>query len=108
MDEEIGRESIQDLLQLQIGLLQAYGDLLKDEQWGTAKNAIGTALKEAITALASVANSQSSAAGQILDAHKNMVEHSRQLLEKLLAEQKKRTDRYREARGGPAPTGSRS
>jgi hypothetical protein len=90
MDESIGRETLQELITLQLSLLKTYKEVLDSQELRDAKQALNNAIKAAIAAVGPVLTLQHMAAGKAVGLHREAVDQTRTLLEKLLREEQAR------------------
>jgi hypothetical protein len=90
MEEKIGRETLQELIKLEIGILSAYQKLLTSDERGEAKKALNKIIKAAIDAVAPVLEFQHAVYNTAVPLHEYAVEQTRQLLAKLLEEEQTR------------------
>ena len=92
MADEIGRKSLEQLIQLQINLLSAYQELLNSPKWGEAKGHINNAIKDALQAVGPFLTVQATAASKAGELHRQAVAQTLQLLEDLKKEEKDRAN----------------
>ena len=101
MEEKIGRDTLVELIQLQIKLLAEYKALVNTEEGGTAKeakDALNEVVKAAIAAVGPILTLQHKAYDKAVGLHKTAVEQTGALLTKLLAEETARAEIHRKMR----------
>jgi len=104
MEEKIGRETLQELLKLQIQILDKYKKVLDSDERKEAKKAVSNILTAIIAAVPSVFRLQQLAYNEIVGLHEEATAKTRKLLEDLLREEQARAEihnrRRDQARGG--------
>ena len=108
MEEKIGRETLQKLLELQIQILAKYKEILDSDERDRAKTAVNDILKAMVAAVGPVFELQKLAYDKVFDKthglHELAVTKTGELLAKLLEEEKKRDEIHdnmrRQAQGG--------
>src|SRR5262245_15912241 len=98
MADEIGRETLLELLTLQISILERYKKLLEHDQRKKAKEALNGILKAAIAAVEPVVTWQRMAYDEAVGVHEDAVKKTRDLLQKLLDEEKGRAEMHKRMR----------
>jgi hypothetical protein len=98
MEEKIGRDTLLELIQLQINILDDYKALLKSDERRDAKEALNDVVKAAILAVKPMLTLQHLAYGKVVDLHEKAVQQTRDLLEKLRDEEKARADIHKRMR----------
>jgi hypothetical protein len=98
MDETIGRDTLLELIKLQIKVLKAYKDLLESWERREAKEAINDVVKAAIKAAGPVLRFQKEAYERVVDLHEGAVVQTGELLKKLLEEEEGRASLHKDIR----------
>jgi hypothetical protein len=92
MEEKIGRETLQKLLELQIQILAKYKEILDSDERGRAKTAVNNILKAMIAAVGPVFELQHLAYDRTVGLHELAVTKTGELLAKLLQEEQTRAE----------------
>jgi hypothetical protein len=92
MEEKIGRETLQKLLELQIQVLDKYREVLDSGERARAKAAIGNILKAIVDAVGPVFELQQLAYSKTAGLHEEAMAKTRELLNDLLREEKARAE----------------
>jgi len=90
MEEKIGRETLQKLLELQIHLLDQYTEALESDERKEAKEAVNDILKAVIAAVGPIFLFQRLAYNKTVGLHEEAVTKTSELLSHLLEEERKR------------------
>ena len=101
MEEKIGRETLLELIQLQINILDDYKELLNTRPGGMAeeaKDALNEVIKAAITAVGPILTLQHHAYNKAVGLHEKAVQQTQDLLKKLLDEEKARAEIHKRMR----------
>jgi len=98
MEERIGRETLQELIKLQISILDKYRELLKSDERQEAKEAVNEVIKAAITAVRPILRLGHVAYEKAVDLHEQAVGQTRDLLQELLKEEQARADIHKRMR----------
>ena len=98
MEEQIGRETLQELIKLQINILTAYQVLLESGERARAKEAVNKVVKAAIEAVGPLLTLEHLAYDGAVTLHEHAVGQTRNLLEKLLKEEQSRAKIHEEMR----------
>jgi hypothetical protein len=98
MEEKIGRETLQELIKLQISILDKYKELLGSPERTAAKRALSNAITAAIAAIGPLLTVGHLAYDRFVVVHQEAVEQTRSLLQKLLDEEKARAEIHNKMR----------
>jgi len=107
MEDEIGRETLLELLTLQISILERYKKLLEHDQRKKAKKALNEVLKAAIAAVEPIVTWQHMAYDEAVGVHEDAVKKTHDLLKKLLDEEKERAEMHKRMRQQASERGGR-
>jgi hypothetical protein len=92
MEEKIGRETLQELLKLQIQILDKYKEVLDSKEREEAKKAVSNILKAIIAAVGPVFRLQQLAYDETVGLHEEAVKKTHKLLDDLSREEQARAE----------------
>jgi hypothetical protein len=98
MEEKIGRETLKELIKLQITIIDKYKELLDSDERTEAKEAVNEVVKAAINAVGPVLRLGQVAYEKAVDVHEQAVAQTRDLLVELLKEEVARADIHKRMR----------
>jgi hypothetical protein len=98
MEEKIGRETLQELIKLQISILDKYKELLDSCERSRAKEALNKVITAAIDAVGPLLTVGHMAYDKAVVVHEEAVRQTRSLLQKLLDEEKARAEIHNKMR----------
>ena len=90
MAEDIGRETLQELIKLQISILTTYQEVLDSKERRDFKDALNKVIKAVVDAAGPFLSLQHLAYGKAVRLHEQAVNQTRDLLEKLEKREKER------------------